>query len=267
MTIHQFETQPVRLVIDGIEHYAEWRGKLDTRSTPFVLLHDGLGCIANWRSFPDVLATTTGRPVFVYDRWGYGKSARREAFPDTVMQDAAARLSRILDAAGIDDCVLVGHSDGGTIALLHATGSAPRIRGLVTIAAHVIVDPTAAVFLDDLDALLAAGTPPNWLKRFHGDRGLHLLACWISTWRQLFENDWNIVPLLATIQAPLLVLQGAKDPYKIPDQLELICDAVPGTEKLLLEGLGHFPHLESPEIVIRKITEFVERLDVRLSSP
>ena len=267
MTVRQFETHPVQLIIDGIEHYAEWRGKLDTRSTPFVLLHDGLGCIANWRSFPDSLATATGRPVFVYDRWGYGKSAPREAFPDTVMQDAAARLSRILDAAGIDDCVLVGHSDGGTIALLHATGSAPRIRGLVTIAAHVIVDPNAAKYLDDLDAMLATGTPPTWLKRFHGDRGLHLLACWIRVWRQLFENDWNIVPLLATIQAPLLVLQGAKDPYKIPDQLELICDAVPGTEKLLLEGLGHFPHLESPEIVIRKITEFVERLDVRLSSP
>ena len=122
MTIHQFETQPVRLVIDGIEHYAEWRGKLDTRFTPFVLLHDGLGCIANWRNFPGSLATATGRPVFVYDRWGYGKSARREAFPDTVMKDEAARLSRILDAAGIDDCVLVGHSDGVAFAMAVLSG-------------------------------------------------------------------------------------------------------------------------------------------------
>ena len=142
------------------------------------------------------------------------------------MQDEATRLPKLLNAAGIDNCVLVGHSDGGTIALLHATDSTSKIRGLVTIAAHVTVDPTAVVYHDELDALLAAGVSPPWLKRLHGNRGSQLLACWVSTWRRSFADGWKIVPLLATIKAPLLVLQGANDPYKISAQVELIAGAV-----------------------------------------
>ncbi len=191
--------------------------------------------------------------------------ARRDAFPDAFMEDEANRLSKILDAAGIDECVLVGHSDGGTITLLHGSDRAPRIRGLVTITAHVTVDPTAAVYLDELDALLAAGAPPPWMKRFHGDRGPHLLACWIGTWRRSFADGWNIVPRLAAIEAPLLALQGADDPYKIPAHLDLIAGAVPGAETNLLENLGHFPHLEHPETVIREIAKFIDRADVRPS--
>ncbi len=267
MTTVQIDPQPVRLVIDGVEHYAEWRGRSDTGTPAFVLLHDGLGCIANWRGFPDGLAKATGWPVFAYDRWGYGQSAWRDAFPGAFMEDEAERLPKIFDAAGIDDCVPVGHSDGGTIALLHAAERAPRIRGLVTIAAHVTVDPTAAVYLDELDEMLAAGAPPPWLKRFHGDRGPHLLACWVGTWRRSFADGWNIVPRLAAIEAPLLALQGADDPYKIPAHLDLIAGAVPGAETKLLENLGHFPHLEHPETVIHEIARFIDRADVRPSRP
>lgn len=256
MTKIELDPQPLPFVVDGVEYYAEWRGRADPRSPVFVLLHDGLGCIANWRGFPDGLAEATGWPVFAYDRWGYGRSAPREAFPDAFMEDEARHLSKVLDAAGIDDCVLVGHSDGGTIALLHAAAGAPRIRGLVTIAAHVNVDPSAALYLDELDALLAAGTPPRWLARFHGDNGPHLLACWIATWRRLFAADWGIVPRLAAIAAPLLALQGEDDPYKIPAQLEAIAGAVPGAETILFENLGHFPHLDRPEVVIREIARF-----------
>ena len=265
MSSPRIDPQSVRLVIDGVEHYAEWHGRSDAYSPVIILLHDGLGCIANWRGFPDGLWKATGWPVFAYDRWGYGQSARREAFPDGFMEEEAARLSKILDAAGIDDCVLVGHSDGGTISLLHAADRPPRIRGLVTIAAHVTVDPTAAVYLEELDALLAAGTPPPWMKRFHGERGPHLLACWTETWRREFANGWNIVSRLAPIEAPLLVLQGANDPYKIPAHLDLIAGAVPGAESMLLDGLGHFPHLEHPETVIREIVRFIDRADVRPS--
>ncbi len=267
MTSDQIDPQPVRHVIDGVEHYAEWRGRSDARAPALVLLHDGLGCIANWRGFLAGLATATGWPVFAYDRWGYGKSAWREAFPDGFMEDEAMRLYKILDAAGIDDCVLVGHSDGGTISLLHAADRPRRIRGLVTIAAHVTVDPTAAVYLDELDELLAAGAPPLWMKRFHGERGPHLLECWTTTWRREFANGWNIVPRLATIEAPLLVLQGANDPYKIPAHLDSIAGAVPGAETILLENLGHFPHLDHPETVIREIARFVDRADVRPTRP
>ncbi len=263
MTSREIDPRPVRLVVDGVEHYAEWRGASDAASPVFVLLHDGLGCIANWRRFPDDLAMATGWPVFAYDRWGYGRSARREAFPDAFMDDEAARLSVVLDAAGIDDCVLVGHSDGGTIALLHAADRAPRIRGLVTMAAHVIVDPLAAAYLDELDAALEAGTPPPWLARFHGDRGPHLLACWIGAWRRSFAVGWEIVARIAAIKAPLLALQGAEDPYKIAAHLEMIAGAVPGAETLSLDRLGHFPHLERPELVVREIAGFVDRIGVR----
>jgi pimeloyl-ACP methyl ester carboxylesterase len=255
MTPDSLGPRPLTLDIDGITHYAEWRGAPD-RAPVFVLLHDGLGCIANWRGFPDALARATGRAVFAYDRWGYGRSAPREAFPDDLMEDEAARLGRVLDAAGIAGCVLVGHSDGGTIALVHAADAPARIRAVVTMAAHVSVDPYAAVFLDELEADIAAGTPPVWLERFHGERGTHLLETWVRAWRQLFADGWDITARIGTIAAPLLSLQGGSDPHKVPDQLRWITAAVPGAETRSLDGLGHFPHLEQPDTVIDAIARF-----------
>ena len=130
----------------------------------------------------------------------------------------------------------------------------------MTIAAHVNVDPSATVYLDALDAALEAGTPPPWLARFHGARGPHLLACWFRTWRRAFADGWDIVPRLGAIAAPLLAMQGADDPYKVPAQLDAIAGAVPGAEVRLLDGLGHFPHLEHAETVIGEIARFAGRV-------
>ncbi len=263
MTTLEPDPEPVRFDIDGVEHCGQWRGNRDARSPVFVLLHDGLGCIDNWRQFPDDLAAATGWPVFAYDRWGYGRSAWREAFPTGFMEDEAARLSLVLDAMKIQECVLVGHSDGGTIALVHGAGQAQRIRALVTMAAHVIVDPSSAGLLNQLETALKVGAPPQWLARYHGDRGPHLLGCWIDVWRREFDEGWSIEQRLPDIAAPLLAMQGAEDPTKIPAHLEIIAGAVRGAETRSLDGLGHFPHLERPDIVVREIVDFVDRNGLR----
>ena len=259
MTAIAPEPRPVRLTVDGIEHYGEWLNEARADAPVFVMLHDGLGCVANWRRFPGALAAATAWPVFAFDRWGYGRSAERAAFAESFMADEAGRLGAVLDAAGVEDCVLVGHSDGGTIALLHAAENHRRIRGLITMAAHVIVDPTAAVYLGELAADLQAGTTPAWLQRFHGDRGDHLLGCWVATWTTAFAAGWDITDRISAIEAPVLALQGALDPHKVPAQLARIAAAVPGAETVALDELGHFPHLERPDAVIGEIVRFVTK--------
>ncbi len=245
------------VAIDGALLYTEWRRPPVPDRPTLVFLHDGLGSIETLRRFPDILAETCAMGAFAYDRWGYGRSDRRESFPPLFMEDEAGRLERLLDAVGIGECVLVGHSDGGTVALLHAARHPARVRAVVTMAAHIRRDRLTLDQVLRHQRMVDTGDIPDWMTRFHGARAAHLLACWTQAWQQPEYGTWDIGRQIAAIRCPLLALQGADDAYGLADQIADIARAVPGCRTLMLAGVGHFPHLEAAERAVEIVAEFV----------
>ncbi len=222
-----------------------------------VFLHDGLGSVESLRGFPGRLGEALGLPAFAYDRLGYGRSDEAAAFPDDFMGVEADRLERVLDAAGIADCLLVGHSDGGTVALLHGARRHGRVRAAVAIAAHVRRDRLTLAQAERHARMAEDGDVPEWMTRFHGARARGLLRLWSGTWRRALYDSWDISDGIASFRAPLLALQGAEDAYGLPEQLESIGRAVAHAETDLMAGLGHFPHLEDPGRTVGRIARFL----------
>jgi pimeloyl-ACP methyl ester carboxylesterase len=210
------------------------------------------------RRFPEQTGLAMNLPSFVYDRLGYGRSDREETFPADFMGEAADHLARVLDAAGIDDCCLVGHSDGGTIALLHGARHRGRVRAIVTIAAHVRRDELTYGQVLRHSEMYHAGEIPDWLERFHGPRATHLLRCWTEVWQQTLYDSWDISPEIEAIEVPLLSIQGTEDAYGLPSQLESIGAAVPHARTEMIAGLGHFPQLEDAERIVAMVRGFLE---------
>ena len=189
----------------------------EVRGAPaLVFLHEGLGSISQWRDFPEALARAAGLPALVYDRYGYGASEAREGpqVPDFFEVEARTFLPGVLEACGVDRPFLVGHSDGGTIALLYAALFPERPLGLIAEAAHVFVEE---VSLENIaKATRAFRTTPlrDKLQRHHGAKVASMFHGWSDVWLSPEHRDWRIVDRLAAIIAPVLVLQGADDGYR-----------------------------------------------------
>ncbi|MEX2453141.1 MAG: alpha/beta hydrolase [Rhodospirillaceae bacterium] len=238
--------------------FGVWRRPRQPGRPALVFLHDGLGSVGTLRRFPAETGEAMGLPAFAYDRLGYGRSDRLDAFPADFMGVAADRLERVLDAAGIDDCCLVGHSDGGTVALLHGARYGGRVRAIVTIAAHVRRDELTYGQVLRHRKMIEDGDIPEWMTRFHGDRAAHLLRIWADVWQLPMYDSWDISAELPGIGVPLLSIQGSEDAYGLPDQLASIGRAVPQARTELMAGLGHFPQLEAPDRVVGTVRDFLE---------
>ncbi len=245
--------------IDGVGLYTEWRVAAVAGKPTLVFLHDGLGCCAGWHDFPDALAKATGRGAFAYDRWGYGRSDAREAFPADFTEDAARRLPLVLAAAEIGDHIVIGHSDGATIALQYAAGDPKGLRCAVSIGAHVHNDASVYAQLLRHQRFVDQERMPEGMTAFHGNRALKLMGNWVKAWRAALDDGWNLADTMTNIRVPLLAVHGADDEYGLPAQLESISKSAPGAEARLLAGLGHSPHLDDPDTLIFLIAEFVTR--------
>lgn len=226
-----------------------------------VFLHEGLGSIGMWRDFPDALCAATGCPGLVYDRPGHGASSAVAAprGPGFFLEEAVTVLPALLAACNIDDALLVGHSDGGTIALLHA-GRFP-VRGLILEAAHVFVEQ---ICLDGVAAARIAWRDTDFplrLARHHGDNTGAMFHAWADMWSADWFRDWNLEPELPKVTCPVLALQGDADEYGTVAQLDAIAAGVSGAvETVLVPGSGHSPHLQAREDVLSLMAEFVRRL-------
>lgn len=222
-----------------------------------VFLHEGLGSAGLWRDFPEKLARATGLSAFIYSRAGYGKSDPAPLpRPVRYMHDEAALLPRLLAAAGIRDPLLVGHSDGASIALLYA-GEGHPARGLILEAPHVFAEEEglrsiARMRQQYLDTDLRAR-----LGRWHA----HVDAAfygWNDPWLHPDFRRWNIEGSLPRITAPMLLVQGLDDEYGTRRQLDAISAGAGGSvETLLLPGCGHAPHREKPEETLQAMARFV----------
>ena len=228
-----------------------------------VLLHEGLGCTAMWHDFPEDLADGTGLSVISYDRQGYGRSQVRP-LPwqrDYLHVEARNILPQVLDKLGIQRAILVGHSDGGSIALLAAACCPQKIAGIVTEAAHVFVEPCTLGGIRKTVNLFEPRQLERRLERYHGDKARDIFYTWADTWLSPAFRDWNIEDCLARIQCPALIIQGREDEYGSEHQVEAIVAGIgPLAQPMLIPGCGHTPHRDAPEHILGAIVEFTRAL-------
>ena len=237
-----------------------WWGPSPDAAPTIVLLHEGLGCVAMWRGFPASLAEATGCGVFAWSRAGYGGSDPvPPPRPLTYMHDEAAdRVRPVLDAAGIRECILLGHSDGGSIAALYA-GTQPdkRVRGLVLLAPHFFVEDIALAGIADARARYVGGNLRERLARYHADVDGAFWG-WNGAWLDPAFRAWNIAAQCAGIAVPTLVVQGLADPYGTEAQVDVLRSvADTWVRPLLLAGVGHSPHLEAPAVTQDAVAGFI----------
>lgn len=225
-----------------------------------VFLHEGLGSIAQWRDFPDVLCGALGLPGLVYERWGFGASEPLE-LPrprDYLEREAECFLPEVLAACGIAHPVLIGHSDGGTIALLYAAAFPERPLAVVTEAAHVFVEEVTLAGIHAAAALWDQGSLKTGLARHHGAQAETVFHGWAETWLRADFRDWNMVDRLAAIKSPILVVQGADDEYGTAAQIEAIVAGVSGpATALMVPACGHSPHHQQRDRMLEAMAEFL----------
>ena len=248
-----------------IEHQLlshERRGRL-----LIVFLHEGLGSVSMWRDFPQRLTDALQCRGLVYSRPGYGRStprARDEHWgPDFMHRQAHELLPALYTALDIDTAAdkpwLLGHSDGGSIALLHAARFPQRVRGLIVLAPHILVED---VSVSSINAARLAYRDTELRARLarHHDNPDSAFWGWNDIWLSPSFRDWSIEGEIGAIDCPLLAIQGLDDEYGTLEQVRGIARRVPQTRLLELPGCGHSPHRDQPEAVIRAVGSFMQLL-------
>lgn len=224
-----------------------------------VFLHEALGCNAMWRDWPRKLASNTHLPFLSYDRYGHGRSDPQPAprGPGYLEVEAFEILPEVLDACGVTDPILLGHSDGGSIALMYA--SRFPVRAVITEAAHVFVEDVTLAGIREAVAAWRDTDLPARLARYHGDKTEDLFFAWADTWLSDEFASWNIEHCLPGISSPLLVVQGEDDEYGTAAQVEAITGGVSGrVRSVLLPDCRHVPHLQATERLLPLVTAFIQ---------
>ena len=251
------------IILDGRRlETAQW-GPSPSDAPTIVLLHEGLGSVTLWRDIPERLATETGLAVFAYSRFGHGRSDPVTLpRPMRYMHDEALIvLPRVLDAADIRRAVLVGHSDGGSIAAIHAGVTRdPRVQGIVLIAAHFFVEDLNIQAIERIRAAYETSDLRDKMARHHDDPD-NTFRGWNDAWLDPRFRDFDITACLDTIAVPVLGLQGAEDPYGTPAQLDALTRHVTAPlETRLIPGARHAPHFEAKEETLAAIAAFVHAI-------
>jgi len=226
-----------------------------------VFLHEGLGSIRQWRDFPAQVAAATGCRALVYDRYGYGKSdVLREARVGVeFMHDGALNeLPELLENLHIENPVLVGHSDGASIALIHA--GTYQVRGVAVMAPHVFVEDGGLNSISAINATFETSGLPERLGKYHRNarKTFHL---WADAWLDPAFRQWNIEEYLPRIRCPVLAIQGEDDEYGTMAQLDAIQRQAGGPCELLkLAQCGHSPHKDQPDQVLQALANFIRKV-------
>ncbi|MDT3736016.1 MAG: alpha/beta hydrolase [Denitratisoma sp.] len=227
-----------------------------------VFLHEGLGSVAMWRDFPAKVANATGCRTLVYSRYGYGESdLLAESFGVRYMHDEALQaLPELLDRLGIDKPVLVGHSDGGSIALIHAGGAGRAVAGLILMAPHVFVEDISIASIAQAKVTFETTDLGQKLGKYHRDPAKTFWG-WNDIWLHPDFRAWNIEEYLPKVICPVLALQGEDDEYGTPAQVEAIRKQAKGeVEVLMLADCRHSPHKDQPQATLEAMAGFIERI-------
>ena len=230
-----------------------------------IFLHEGLGSIAQWKDYPEKVCKATNAYGLVYDRSGYGKSpgdlTNRQV---DYLHLAADELERVIEhlVPKNYNLILYGHSDGGSIALIHAAQYPDRIKALITEAAHVFVEDVTVEGVKIVRPFLEAGKFDG-LEKYHGKRFKEVFYAWNDIWLNPDFRDWNITKLLPSIDIPQLIIQGIDDQYGTLDQVKSIENLTKGPSKIFTpKNCGHAPHKEKQNETLIRVGEFIQWLDL-----
>ena len=261
---HLTTIHPLELSIEGGKIYAEQiiphTPAADDLPT-LVFLHEGLGSVRHWRDFPSAVVHETGCPALVYDRLGYGRSdaAPTPRTMNYMEQEAFEFVPQVLQAAHIQRAIFIGHSDGGSIALLFAARYPQMTQALITEAAHVFVEDITTQGIREAVEIYNTTNFPEKLARYHGDKTEKVFSSWAETWLSPEFAAWNIERYLADIHAPLLVMQGIEDEYGTVAQVEAIASQVSGqVTPCLVPNCAHIPHQQARDLVFQHICGFIQ---------
>ena len=252
----------VDIIAEGSRLEGAWfGGRFPERA--IVLLHEGLGSVSTWRDWPARLAFEAGCPVFAYSRLGYGQSdpAPLPRPVSYMHKEGIDVLPEVLDRTGIRRAVLVGHSDGGSIAIIHAGRSPrdPRVAGLGLIAPHVFCEAISVESIERAREAYLGGDLREKLAKHHRDVEGAFFG-WNGAWLDPAFRAWNIEEFLPRIEAPVLVIQGLDDPYGTLAQVDAIERGVAGPfERVLLQECGHVPQKDRPEETTAAVIAFARR--------
>lgn len=231
-----------------------------------VFLHEGLGSVSMWRDFPTRLCARLGWSGLVYSRPGYGQSTprpRHQPLPtDFLERQALDVLPALLAALGVDGrqrpLWLLGHSDGGSIALIHAATHTDSVAGLVVMAPHIVVEDISVTSIARVREAYQRTEMPQRLARHHRDPEASFYG-WNDVWLSAAFRSWSIERLLPGLRCPVLALQGEDDEYGTLRQVQGIAQAHARTEVEVLAHCGHSPHKDQTETVLARVTDFVRR--------
>ncbi len=239
-------------------------GKDTLEKTFLVFLHDGLGSIKQWKDFPRTLSGITGLPALVYDRYGYGESGKllETHKLDYFTEEAVKVLPEILESVNIDGkIILIGHSDGGSIALIYASKFPDKVKGLITEAAHVFTEEVTLEGIRNAVNEYEKGDFKNFLFKYHGNNTENMFRGWSNLWLDEGFRNWNIKSSLSNIKCPLLAIQGDNDEYGTLEQVNMIIDKVKEqTESLIIKYCGHIPHHQAREFVLENMKRFILKI-------
>lgn len=233
-------------------------------NAPFlVFLHEGLGCTAMWKGFPKRLCQITGCPGLVYDRLGYGKSSALTSIRtihylhDYGLNELPRIIKKLIPKLPF---VLIGHSDGGSIALIYGAEKPALLLGIITEAAHIFVEPETVRGIRRTLELFEEGKL-NGLNKYHGGKTEGIFRAWSDTWSSDWFRHWNIEYLLPSIECPSLIIQGKNDTYATEEHVHAIVSQTAGqSEAYFVPNCGHSPHGEKQKEVLQKMSFFVQGL-------
>ncbi|BDI04139.1 alpha/beta fold hydrolase [Sphaerotilus microaerophilus] len=262
----------VELDWDGRRQRVEFaRVGVDDPAAPLlVFLHEGLGSVSMWRDFPQQMAQALGWRGLVYSRPAYGRSTPKRAEdrwrPDFMHRQAQEVLPQVLAALGHapsssgERLWLFGHSDGGSIALLHAAAFPDQVAGLVVCAPHLFVEALTVASIEEAREAYASTDLRAKLAKYHDDPDSAFRG-WNDIWLDPDFLAWNIEAEVASVRCPVLAVQGQDDQYGTMAQIDRIAQGLPAgqVELLKLDACGHSPHRDQPKALIDRVVDFVHR--------
>ena len=235
-----------------------WVGDASSRWPTVVFLHEGLGSVGMWKDFPERLCAEQGLRGLVYSRYGYGQSTPRPSdefwAPGFMHAQAQEVLPALRAELGIERPWLFGHSDGGSIALLHAARF--EVAGIIVVAPHIFVEDVSIASIELAREAYATTDLRARLARYHADPDSAFRG-WNDVWLSPAFRGWNIEDELAAIRCPVLAVQGEDDEYGTLAQIQGIAAKLPETRLLVIPKCAHSPHRDQPELLARESARFI----------